>query len=137
LPKRQQLLDSLAIGASTLCLVHCLALPALLILAPALAAYLAIPEEFHLLALIVAVPTSLIALSTGYRRHGQRWPGAIIVPGLLLMLLGLVAASTIWAETAFTVTGAILLAVGHAINWRAARLIQMALATRRPDPTHA
>jgi hypothetical protein len=40
--------DAVAIFASGLCLVHCLALPALLLLIPAWTAWLAVPEGYHL-----------------------------------------------------------------------------------------
>lgn len=59
---RQQRLDGLAIGASSICLTHCLVLPAILIALRALAAVLAVPESFQFWALIAAVPTSMTAI---------------------------------------------------------------------------
>lgn len=117
----QRMFDGLAIGASTLCLVHCLVLPALILLLPALATILAVPEEFHLWALALAVPTSLFALASGHRRHGRRQPALAALPGLLLLALGALAAPDEATETWLTVAGSILLATGHAINWRATR----------------
>lgn len=119
--KPQPLLDGLAIGASAICLVHCLVLPALLVLVPTLGAVLSLPEEFHLWALIFAVPTSALALASGYRRHRLLRPVAIAGVGLGLLALGVLAAPTEWVETALTVPGAVALAIGHALNWRATR----------------
>jgi hypothetical protein len=97
----QRLLDALAIGASTACLVHCLILPALLVLLPALAAFLAVPEEFHLWALLFAIPTSAAALLAGYRRHRQIGPALPAALGLALLAAGVLAGSSATMETAF------------------------------------
>ena len=121
IPARQQLFDGLAIGASGLCLVHCLVLPLLIILLPTLAAFLAVPESFHVWALAFAVPTSGLALASGYRRHHWLRPTLVALPGLILLALGALVAPTGWMETSLTVPGAILLAIGHALNWRALR----------------
>lgn len=121
IPRRQRLLDGLAIGASALCLIHCLLLPALIVLIPAVAGFLTLPEEFHVAALAFAVPTSLVALLFGYRRHRRLDPALIALAGLAFLALGVLAASEEWIETALTVPGAVLLAIGHALNWRALR----------------
>ncbi|NJC34679.1 hypothetical protein GGR88_002193 [Sphingomonas jejuensis] len=114
----QHLFDSLAIGASFLCLVHCLVLPILIVLLPALAAFLTVPAGFHLAAFAFAVPASAVALWVGFRRHRRSAPAVFILPGLLLLALALVAAPTALVETILTVAGALLLSVGHALNWR-------------------
>jgi hypothetical protein len=121
LPCRQQLYDGLAISASFVCLVHCLALPVLIMLLPTLAAFLTMPESFHVWALAVSVPVSLLALSAGYRRHGAVSPLFIVLPGLVLLALGALTPSSEWMETALTVPGALLLAIGHGLNWHALR----------------
>lgn len=119
LATRQRLFDTLAISASALCLVHCLALPVLLMLVPTLTAYLALPESFHIGALLFAVPTSILALAAGYRRHRWTVPARLAVPAIALLALGAFAAPEEWIETVLTVVGATLLAVAHALNWRA------------------
>ncbi|AJP70688.1 MerC family mercury resistance protein [Sphingomonas hengshuiensis] len=119
--RRQYLYDALALGLSLLCLVHCLVLPMLILLLPVLAAYLAVPEQFHLWALALAIPASTIALAAGYRRHRQSRPAKIVVPGIALLAFGALAAPTEAMEAALTVPGALALALGHALNWRALR----------------
>lgn len=121
IPRHQRLFDSLAIGASAVCLVHCLLVPALIVLLPALGAWLAFPESFHVLALAFAVPASAFALVGGYRRHRRLRPVGLALVGLALLALGAFAAPSETAETALTVPGAIALAIGHAFNWRLAR----------------
>lgn len=119
--ERQRLFDGFAIGASALCLIHCLVLPALLILIPAFATFLTLRDEFHLGVFVVAVPISAIALMIGYSRHRQLWPSLIALPGLISLALGTLAAPAEWAEEALPVLGAVLLVVGHIFNWRMLR----------------
>lgn len=117
-PARQRLFDGLAIGASFLCLAHCLLLPLALLLLPMLAAFLALPEAFHAWVFALAVPTSLVALRTGWRHHGERGPALLAGAGLLLLGAGLFLAPTHAMETGLTVVGSLLLALGHVRNWR-------------------
>lgn len=118
---QQRLLDGLAVSASTLCLIHCLLLPALLVAIPTLAAFLAVPESFHLWTFLFAVPTSLLALSAGYRRHRRKSPIRQALAGLTLIGSGALSGIEGWPETAITVSGSLLLAWGHARNWRFVR----------------
>lgn len=111
-------LDGLAVGASAVCLVHCLALPLLFALVPAAAAVLGLPHGFHVALFALAVPASAVALCSGYRRHGMILPLALGALGLALLGLGAVAGFRIVAETGVTVAGSFLLAAGHLRNWR-------------------
>ena len=117
------LFDASAIGLSALCLVHCLLLPVVAALLPALAAA-GEGEWMHLLFVVLAVPLAAAAL---WRAHRLRR-----LPGLLLALAGtgiagLLAGALGWPsealETPLTVTGGVLLAAAHVWNWR-----------RRPHP---
>lgn len=118
---RHKVYDGAAIAASGLCLIHCLLLPALIVLLPTLGAVLALPESLHRWALLFAVPTSALALALGWRRHGQLGPGALAVLALLVMVAGAFFAPSETVEIALTVPGALALAIGHALNWRALR----------------
>jgi uncharacterized membrane protein YfcA len=117
----QRWFDSLAIGASALCLVHCLILPLVLVLVPTLAVFLAIPESFHLGVFLVAIPSSAVALTMGYGRHRRRVPMLLAVAGLACLAAGLFAAPSERAETLLTIVGSCLLAFGHVQNWRGMR----------------
>ncbi|MGV3480760.1 MAG: MerC domain-containing protein [Sphingobium sp.] len=111
-------LDGLSIGASALCLIHCLALPILIAALPALARALDLREGFHLLVLAAAIPTSAVALMAGHRRHGALVPVFTGIAGLVLMMIGALFTSRAAAETALTVAGSLLLASAHIANWR-------------------
>lgn len=118
---RQQWLDGMAIAASSLCLVHCLALPVLLVLLPALAAFIALPESFHLWALIAAVPMSALAISVGFMRH-RRWPPVVLaIGGLIFLGAGELFFHGGTREVWFAVLGLFQLGVAHALNLRLSR----------------
>jgi len=107
---------------SGLCLLHCLALPFLFVALPALTAL----SEGHLHAqmLLVAIPVSAVALSLGFRRHGNRYVLYCGILGMLLLVFGGTVAHSqygIVADRAFTIAGALVLAVTHYFNSRLVR----------------
>ncbi len=112
-------LDGGAVTASVLCLVHCLVLPAILVALPVLATMLAVPESFHALTFVLALPTSALAMTLGHRRHGLRWPLVDAGIGLTLLGIGAFAIDSEAVERAISSVGAVLLAVAHVGNWRA------------------
>lgn len=116
--RRQQWLDGVAMGASLLCLVHCLVLPVVILAVPMLAALFTLPESFHALAFAFALPTSAVALLLGYRRHHQSFPLVISAVGLALLGAGAYLHGSGWVEVVLSVFGALLLATGHAWNWQ-------------------
>lgn len=122
--KASSLLDSLAIALSGLCLVHCLALPVLIALFPLLSVNLVDHETFHQIILIAVVPTTAIALASGYRRH-QRLLVAVLgisgVAALAFAAFALHAAHAHGMETWVTVAGGLILASAHVLNFRHCR----------------
>ncbi|WP_230483967.1 MerC domain-containing protein [Sphingomonas sp. Leaf21] len=122
-------LDGFAVTASALCLIHCLVLPAILMALPVLATMLAVPESFHAIAFALALPTSTVAIASGYRRHGRRWPFPVAGLGLTLLGVAAFAIEVEVAERVVSTAGAILLAVAHVGNWRA---LSHATDVRRP-----
>ena len=111
-------LDGLAIGASFLCLLHCLALPLIIAALPALTTILAVPESFHHWMIAFAVPASGLAIWLGWRRHGRGLPLILAIIGLLLMSYAAFAGVTPVAETALSTIGGLILAWAHVRNWR-------------------
>ncbi len=115
-------LDGLAMVFSALCLVHCLALPVLVAALPLAASSLVTDERFHQWLLLGAVPTSLIALGWGWRRHRS---SVVALLGLLGMVLMVFAAFGIQfglldaqGERLLTIAGAVLLAIAHLRNYQ-------------------
>lgn len=117
--------DLAGVGLSLTCLVHCLALPLAILLAPALGHWLALPEGLHAAILLLALPAALIAMSDGWRRHRRLAPAVLAMLGLGLLTLGLAAhegwiaaANADTVDRLLTSAGAISLAAAHLFNWR-------------------
>lgn len=115
-----RILDRAAIGLSSLCLVHCLATPMLLLLLPAASLGLVLPEAFHIWMLSAAIPISILALRSGHRHHRQRLPILGAATGLGLLGFGALFIANSRVELVITVAGAICLAGAHVWNARLA-----------------
>ena len=117
-------LDRSAIGVSFLCVLHCLAVPLTLILAPSLAALPIADERIHLLLVLLVLPTSTVALTLGCRQH---WLKHILVWGLTGIAILILAAGLgegilgEYGEKVLTVVGSVLVAVGHILNFKCCR----------------
>ena len=81
--------DSVAIGLSLLCAVHCLLTPVLLVLFPVIASTFWVERDFHLWMLFFVLPTTSFAVFMGCRKHRDRW--ILLLSGLGLSLLAGVA----------------------------------------------
>ena len=124
--KAQYAGDRVAIGLSAVCILHCLALPLVLVLFPSLALVSLDDELFHHLMLFAVLPVSVVTLILGYRHHNEK-------SVFLIGLLGLAVLTGIafvdhdhfghWGETVFTVTGSLILAYAHLRNARMRRLL--------------
>jgi drug/metabolite transporter (DMT)-like permease len=119
-------MDNLAISMSSLCILHCLALPFVLASLPVFVGVLPFGEGFHVWMVVVAVPVSLAAILTGQRTHGRLKPAAIATLGILLLLIGALGSTDQRLETVMTVAGGLVLAVGHILNRRLARQTSVA-----------
>ena len=122
---RPRLADLTGILLSLTCLVHCLALPLILLLAPALSRWIALPEGVHAAILLLALPAAAVAMRDGWRRHRRTMPAILAVTGLGLLALGLsahegwiAAANPEMADRLSTSAGALTLAAAHLVNWR-------------------
>jgi len=112
-------LDSMAVAMSTLCLVHCLILPFIVVGVPLLAQFA--ETHLHYQLLVVVVPLSVVALGIGYRRHrnGRIVAGGVL--GLLLLIIGATVAHAqlgLVADRLFTIAGSLTLATAHWKNSR-------------------
>lgn len=114
-------LDGFAVCASFTCIIHCLAMPLIVAALPTISTRLGLGEGFHALILILAVPTSAVALIRGWRQHQAFSPMMAGIAGLALMTLGLLVARPEVLEIGVTVAGSLLLATAHIVNWRARR----------------
>lgn len=104
---------------SFLCLIHCLAFPIVVLLMPAMEAWLFFNETLvHGILLGLALPVSLVAFSHGWKHHAD-WITAVLGGvGLAMLILGVTHAFGHESEIYLTVPGALLLFVAHLRNWR-------------------
>ena len=112
--KSRDWLDAAAVFMSTLCLVHCLALPLIVTGVPFLAQFA--DSHLHYQVLVIVVPLSVLALALGYRRHRNSRIVAAGALGLLLLVVGATVAHTqlgLFADRLFTIAGSLTLAVAH------------------------
>jgi hypothetical protein len=107
-------LDRIAIGLSSLCLVHCIATVALAAVLASAGAALANPA-FHEIGFGLAILLGAVALGRGYKVHRRRRPLLLGTVGLCLMGIGLTMRHG-GAEIGCTLAGVLLLALAHRLN---------------------
>lgn len=86
-------LHKLAIGFAGVCGVHCLLTPVLLILFPIIGSTFFVEESFHLWMLLAVVPTTVIAVFLGCRRHKDKYVFLLALTGLSLII-----AAAVWGH---------------------------------------
>ena len=117
-PNLAKALDASAVGLSALCLVHCLALPALALLLPVLGLW-AQAEWVHVVFVLIAAPVAVLSFVDPSTRRSRSWPLATAaILGLTLMIAGALEVPAAADERVLTVLGGLLLAGAHLANWR-------------------
>ncbi|MGI9409943.1 MAG: MerC domain-containing protein [Hyphomicrobiaceae bacterium] len=113
-------LDKLAVSTSTVCAIHCLCLPLLLAVFPAIGATLFGQESFHQILLWVVIPLSVVGLTLGCRRHKDALVALLGLAGLtVLVLVAVLGHSTLGevGERTATLVGSCAIAIGHVRNY--------------------
>ncbi len=110
--------DRLGMLLSGVCLVHCIALPLILLVFPSILMTQHADTTVHWVLLGIAVPVSGFALWQGFRRHGSRYAILLGTLGLVLLTLGVLHVMGQSLEAPLTVVGVIALAAAHWINLR-------------------
>ena len=113
-------LDRAGIFISSICFAHCLALPIVIALLPALAPLLPPDVWVHALLFSTALPVTGFTLWRGYRMHADPRPLLFGLLGLGLVGCGLFAAGPI-AGAALTVLGGAAIGCAHLLNLRGHR----------------
>lgn len=115
----QATIDKTAIGLSLVCSVHCLLLPVAMATLPALTASSLEDEWFHRALLVAVLPTSMIALTMGCRKH-RHWRVAVLgLAGLVVLTATAYFGHEVLGETGeklATLSAAALIAFGHFKN---------------------
>ena len=113
--------DRAAICFSSLCILHCLLLPVLLVAYPIGILVTLSDEMFHQIMVSVALPLSLVSLYVGYGHHKQNQLIVFGSVGLGMLMLPLVVPHELISETEetwLTVAGALIVCLAHVVNFR-------------------
>ena len=111
-------LDGIAIGLSTLCMMHCLATAVVIGLLASAGGMLGAPW-IHEVGLTVAMALGAVALGRGVVIHGFLMPWAVGWLGLGVMA-GALTMPHDGTEAVFTIVGVMIVALGHRLNQMAA-----------------
>ncbi|PHQ95446.1 MAG: hypothetical protein COB48_02805 [Pseudoalteromonas sp.] len=109
--------DKFAIGLSLMCTEHCFATPVILALLPSFAVLQINGEQFHLWVLAAVLPTSLLALSLGCKKHKRTRYMACGVVGLAFLIIAVLLGQE-EAEKALTLIGSAFIALAHWFNYQ-------------------
>ena len=82
---KKQISDKLSICLSLCCILHCIALPALILMIPSISSFWINDENVHIVLVILAVPISLFAMGKSLRVHHNY--KCILLAGVGLLLL--------------------------------------------------
>ncbi|TQV71084.1 MerC domain-containing protein [Aliikangiella marina] len=117
----QSLSDKSAIGLSLLCLLHCLGIPLLLVIAPSIAILQLNDELFHLWMVLAVLPISIYAVTSGCKKHKKFYLMGVVGCGLLFLVLALSVGALFLGKTGeviLTTIGSLVIAYGHFKNFR-------------------
>jgi MerC mercury resistance protein len=129
--------DQVAIALSAICIVHCLALPIVVVALPVAALSLGDNQHFHGVMLWVVVPTSLVGLLLGYRLHQRVGFVALGALGIVVLAAAATYGHAGWSlalEVAVSVAGSLMLGTAHWLNFGEVRRCHR---HRRFDPSRA
>ena len=118
-------IDKTGVSLSALCIVHCLAGPALLAIYPATHS-LANETLFHTVFAPILLGIAALAFYRGYRKHGKAAILGLGISGISFLVLGILfhdhmLTGLVSAQVVLSVFGSILLIWAHVWNIRSCR----------------
>lgn len=117
-PEIAVIADRVGATASFLCAIHCVMLPFVLAALPLLGLGFLADHRFERIFVACAATLASITILTAYRRHRKRHALFLMVPGIALMLSGILIdiEHHEWLHTGLVVSGGVLVASAHIIN---------------------
>lgn len=113
------LLDNLGIFASTLCLIHCMAMPFIIAFLPFLGLQFLEGELAHRVIALFVFAFAIFAIGPGYMQHRRKQVLIATILGLTLVAAALLVAGPIFGEQyelPFITTGNLILVITHLRN---------------------
>jgi hypothetical protein len=119
--QRHRLLDRLGATGSLLCAAHCALLPVLIAVLPSLGLDSVLGERFEEAFVLFATLVGGYSVLSGYRRHRWWQALALMLPGLLILWLGVLYApvhESQWPHALVMTVGGTLVGLAHLANLR-------------------
>lgn len=114
-------LDKIGIGASTICMLHCMLVPLLLVFGADSSLWFVESEWIEHLIIGVSLVVGLISFLSGYRQHTQLFIPVLFIAGFLLLVNG-EAVETTWVGVVLSVIGALIIVYAHTENLKWKRM---------------
>lgn len=115
-----KVMDNAAVALSMICVLHCLALPIVVVAVPSLLSGVGHSDITHFILFLIALPLSGFAMVYGYRVHKKLRYGIAAAVGVLVLGGGLMLHGLAY-EVYVTLIGAVTLAGAHLGNRAASR----------------
>jgi len=115
----QTITDRAAISLSLICSIHCLLLPAALVLVPTLASLPMGEEAFHKWMLLAVIPVSIAALAMGCKKHKRYQLFSYGLSGVAILVFAALFGHDVLGEAGekiSTVVGSLVIVYGHFLN---------------------
>ena len=123
-----ELADLIGVALSVACVLHCLAMPLVIVMLPTIGVFF-YAHWVHQVLIGIAIPVSLWAVvRSGFWK--QFWVGAPMLAGLLLLAFAAFVKPFEAFEAPISIVGAALLAFGH---YRNTRLVHKRKRTAEPQ----
>ena len=117
--QRHRLIDRLGATGSLLCAAHCALLPVLIAVLPSLGLDSVLGERFEQAFVVFATLVGGYSVLSGYRRHRLWQALALMLPGLLILWLGVLYAplhESQWPHAVVMTLGGTLVGLAHLAN---------------------
>ncbi|MEO6967355.1 MAG: MerC domain-containing protein [Rhodanobacteraceae bacterium] len=117
-PEIAVIADRVGATASFLCAIHCVMLPFVLAALPLLGLGFLADHRFERIFVACAATLASFTILSAYRRHRKRHALFLMVPGIALLLSGILIdiEHHEWLHTVLVVSGGVLVAGAHVIN---------------------
>ena len=120
-PRHHALLDRLGATGSLLCALHCALLPVVIALLPSIGLAGFLGERIEVAFVLFASAVGLYSLVSGYRRHRLWQALALMLPGLLILWVGVLYRplhESVWPHAVVMTLGGTLVGLAHLANLR-------------------
>ncbi len=119
----QKLFDTIGLTVSGTCFIHCLFAPVTLILLPVFGLTVSQEEVLHEIFLYLIVPSAIIAITMGCRKHKDYNVAILATIGIILLVYAVITHDTNTEQTVVLLTlfGSALVILSHLRNFSLCR----------------